>query len=214
MEKLAIIFDCGATNVRVVAINTKGEIKASRSFPNHTHEDPVYKGGRIWDLQEIWEKLCKASIEVVSQIDKNAIVAVTTTSFGVDGSFIDTNGSLLYPVISWQCERTAPIMQQIGKYIPLEELYQLNGINAYSFNTINKLIWFSENKPEIFTQADRFLFMPSLINFLLSGAKCNDISMLGTSMLTDVGSRTLSEKILNKIGCNVHILAESGPLAK
>ena len=214
MEKLAIIFDCGATNVRVVAINTKGEIKASRSFPNQTHEDPAYKGGRIWDLYEIWDKLCRASKEVVSQIDKNAIVAVTTTSFGVDGSFIDSNGSLLYPVISWQCERTAPIMQQISKYIPLEELYQLNGVNAYSFNNINKLIWFRENKPEIFTQADCFLFMPSLINFLLSGEKSNDISMLGTSMLTDIGSRSLSEKILNKIGCSTHIFGRIGSVGE
>ena len=200
MEKLALVFDCGATNVRVVAINNFGEIKAARSFLNQTHPDPNYSGGRIWDLMEIWEKLCFASMEVTSKIDKESIVAVTTTTFGVDGTFLDTKGNLLYPVVSWQCERTVPAMQNIGKYISLEELYAINGINAYSFNTINKLIWFRENKPDVINKADCFLFMPSLINFLLTGEKCNDWSMLGTSMLTDVKTQSLSPDILGRIG--------------
>ena len=53
---IILVFDCGATNVRVIAINPQGNIIASRSFPNQTHEDPDYKGGIIWDLDEIWEK--------------------------------------------------------------------------------------------------------------------------------------------------------------
>jgi L-fuculokinase len=201
MKTLALIFDCGATNVRVIAIDPEGEIIASKSFSNQTREDPNYKGGRIWDLDEIWGKLCTASKEVVSKIDKQAIVAVTTTSFGVDGTFLNKNGNLLYPVISWQCERTSPIMQNIDKYIPLPELYNLTGVNAYSFNTINKLIWFKENMPNISAEAESFLFMPSLINFKLTGQKRNDITMLGTSMLSTLLKRELSEKILNKIDC-------------
>jgi L-fuculokinase len=216
MEKLAIVFDCGATNVRVVAINSRGKIKASRSLPNQTHEDPDFKGGIIWDLDEIWKKLCAAAKEVTSEIDRNSIVAITTTSFGVDGSVIDKSGQLLYPVISWQCGRTEPIMQNIGKYISLTELYKISGINAFSFNTINKLIWFKENMPNVAENADRFLFMPSLINFLLTGQRLNDITMLGTSMLTDLGSRGLSEEILNKIGFSPDLfgnIGEAGDLA-
>ena len=210
MKKLVLIFDCGATNVRVIAINKQGEIVASKSFPNQTREDPDYKGGRIWDLDEIWEKLCAASKEVVSKIDKQAIVAVTTTTFGVDGTFLDKKGKLLYPVISWQCERTEPIMQNIGKYIPLSELYKFNGINAYSFNTINKLIWFKENLPQLLSEADSFLFMPSLINFKLSGKKRNDITMLGTSMLSSLDNRGLSTEILGKIGFPAYLFGSIG----
>jgi L-fuculokinase len=210
MEKLALVFDCGATNVRVVAINNYGEIKVARSFQNQTSPDPHYPGGRIWDLNEIWEKLCFAAEEVTSIIDKKSIVAVTTTTFGVDGTFLDTKGNLLYPVVSWQCERTIPVMQNISKYIPLEELYAINGINAYSFNTINKLIWFKENKPDVIDKTDCFLFMPSLINFLLTGAKCNDWSMLGTSMLTDIKTQALSADILGSIGIHSELFGAIG----
>ena len=210
MEKTALVFDCGATNVRVIAINPQGTIHASRSLPNQTHEDPYYKGGIIWDLDEIWKKLCTAAKEVISEIDINSIIAITTTSFGVDGSFIDKSGQLLYPVISWQCERTAPVMKNIGKYMPLPDLYRISGINAYSFNTINKLIWFRENMTQVADKADHFLFMPSLINFLLTGQKLNDITMLGTSMLTNLCSRGLSEEILNKTGFHPDLFGNIG----
>jgi len=47
-QKIIIVLDCGATNVRSVAVNEKGEILAKKSYPNNTHSDPYYKNGIIW----------------------------------------------------------------------------------------------------------------------------------------------------------------------
>jgi len=63
---IVIVFDCGATNVRTIAINLNGEILASESFPNNTRPDPLFPSYRIWDVKEIWEKMCKSSQKVVS----------------------------------------------------------------------------------------------------------------------------------------------------
>ncbi|HOU31605.1 MAG TPA: FGGY family carbohydrate kinase, partial [Bacteroidales bacterium] len=139
---IAIVFDCGATNVRVAALNEKGDIIASESYQNNTKPDPFYPGWRIWDAEEIWEKMCLACRRVVAGIDKNDIAGVTVTTFGVDGTLFDKDGNMLYPIISWQCERTVPIMQNIGKYIPVEEIYSEAGVLPFNFNTINKLVWF------------------------------------------------------------------------
>jgi L-fuculokinase len=103
---IVIVFDCGATNVRVIAINSKGKILAFESFPNNTKPDPFYPRYRIWDVKEIWDKMCRASQKVVNQIDINQIAGITVTTFGVDATFFDKSGKMLYPVISWQCERT------------------------------------------------------------------------------------------------------------
>ena len=199
MEKYVLIFDCGATNVRVIAMTPDGTIKASQSYPNGTVEDPLHPGGKIWPLEEIWSKLCKASIAVTSQINTSRILGVSTTTFGVDGTFVNPRGKLLYPVISWQCERTVPIMNRIDQYIPREELYRKSGVYPYSFNTINKLIWFKENHPQVFADGARFLFMPSLLVNLLTGQQVNDITMLGTSMTADANTHQASAEILRHI---------------
>jgi L-fuculokinase len=196
---IVIVFDCGATNVRTIAINSKGEILASKSFPNNTQPDPFYPSYRIWDVHEIWDKMCRASKIVISQINKDRIAGVTITTFGVDGTLFDRSGKMLYPVISWQCERTNMIMANIGKYLPVSNLYNECGVLPFSFNTINKLIWFTENKPEIVEKSHRFLFLPSIFSFFLTGEMVNDTTMAGTSMLTNLNTREFSENIINKI---------------
>ena len=199
-QKIIIVLDCGATNVRSVAINEKGEILAQKSFPNNTQPDPYFNGGLIWDVDEIWGKLLKATKEVISKINKNEIVGITVTTFGADGAPTKKSGNLLYPVISWACQRTAAIMQNIEKYISLEKLYQISGVNAFSFNTINKFIWLKENKPEILNQMDYFVFMPSLLIHKLTGEFVTDTTMAGTSMMTDIKTRDFSTEILDAIG--------------
>jgi L-fuculokinase len=199
-KDIIIVFDCGATNVRAVAIDSKGIILASESSKNATHPDPLFPDYRIWDAEEIWGKMCHASAGVIKKVPAARIAAVTTTTFGVDGALFDKSGKMLYPVISWQCERTKPIMDNIGKYIPLEKLYGECGVLPFNFNTINKLIWFAENKPGLVEKSHRFLFMPSIFNYFLSGEMINDTTMAGTSMVTSLETRTFSGNILPKIG--------------
>jgi len=199
-KNIVIVFDCGATNVRVIAIDSSGRIVASASSSNNTKPDPFNQAWRIWDAPDIWKQMCQGSKKILSQIDPGKIAGVTVTTFGVDGTLFDKTGKMLYPVISWQCERTAPVMANIGKYLPLQDLYGESGVLPFTFNTINKLIWFAENKPELIEKSHRFLFMPSIFSFFLTGEMINDTTMAGTSMTTNLKSRKMSEDIMDKIG--------------
>ncbi|WP_289053812.1 L-fuculokinase [Carboxylicivirga marina] len=209
-KDIAIIFDCGATNVRVIAMDVTGQILASYAMPNETDEDPHYPGGRIWELDKLWNKLCVAASSVTSKIDCARIAGASVTTFGVDGTFVDASGKPVYPVISWQCQRTTLVMNAIDKYMPLHELYQTSGVYPYAFNTINKMVWFKENRPDIIQQAQQFLFIPSLLINKLSGALINDASMLGTAMMADISKRELSDKILDSIGLDKELFGHIG----
>lgn len=197
---IVIVFDCGATNVRAVAINRSGEVLGSESYPNNTRPDPFYPSYRIWDIREIWEKMCLASRNTVRHVNREKIIGVTVTTFGVDGTLFDKNGKMLYPVISWQCERTNPVMADISNYIPLSDLYSESGVLPFNFNTINKLIWFMENRPDLISRCYRFLFMPSIFIYNLTGEMLNDATMAGTSMLTSLNTRSFSQNILYRTG--------------
>ncbi len=208
---IVIVFDCGATNVRAIAINSRGEILASESYANNPRPDPFYPAYRIWDISEIWDKMCLASRKVITRINPEEIAGVTITTFGVDGTLFKSDGKMLYPVISWQCDRTKAVMADIGKYIPLADLYRENGVLPFNFNTINKLIWFKENRPDILDKSSRFLFMPSIFSYLLTGEMVNDVTMAGTSMMTDLELRGFSDNIFGRIGIGKELM---GPLAE
>jgi L-fuculokinase len=209
-EYAVIILDCGATNVRAVAINQAGKIKAIKSFRNNTADDPFLAGGRIWDVNEIRRKLYAAIRDVLGQISDLEPVGVAITTFGVDGAPFDKTGKQLFPVISWACRRTIPVMENINKYISLQALYQMSGVYQFGFNTIYKLIWLGENHPGILQQTENWLFMPSILSYHLTGEMYTDVSMAGTSMLTDLKTRDFSDEILEAI----HISKEIFPPVK
>ena len=199
-DKITIVLDCGATNVRAVAVNSNGEIIAIQSHPNSTQPDPLYSGGIIWDIDEIWKKLCLCSQLVAKQVNVKDIIAITVTGFGVNGAPVDKEGKLLYPVISWQCQRTVPLMKQSEAIIPFEKLYETSGVYKFSFNTIYSLLWLKVNQPDILETMEGFLFITSLFILKLTGNFLNDTTMAGTSGLTDIKTRSFSESILAATG--------------
>jgi len=206
MKKAVLILDCGATNVKACLVDTTGNIISSYSLPNETINDPYFKGGLIWDIDDIWKKLVSCSRKVCSEIRGIEIIAITVTSFGVDGAAMKKDGTLCYPVISWQCSRTESIAKNIQKYFDPEWLYQTTGLQSYHFNTIHKLIWLRENRPEVLMNMDYYVFMPSLFLYRLSGEFVTDTTMAGTSMLADTKLRSFSEDILKKIGLKKDII--------
>jgi L-fuculokinase len=199
MQKAILILDCGATNVKACLVDTAGHIISSHALPNETIADPNYAGGLIWDIEDIWSKLAACS-QVVSRQENTEIVAVTVTTFGVDGAAMRKDGTLCYPVISWQCSRTENIEKNINKYFDPEWLYQTTGLQSYHFNTIHKLIWLRESRPDVLDTMDYYVFMPSLILHRLSGEFVTDTTMAGTSMLTDNKGRCFSGDILLPLG--------------
>jgi L-fuculokinase len=200
MLKSVLILDCGATNVKACLVDTKGKILASHSLANETVPDPHYAGGLIWDIDSIWNKLSVCSRMICSENKDTEIAAVTVTTFGVDGAAMKSDGTLCYPVISWQCSRTGEIEKNVSKYFDPEWLYQVSGLQSYHFNTIHKLIWLRENRPDVLEEMDYYVLMPSLILQKLTGLFVTDATMAGTSMLTDLKKRTFSNEILQLLG--------------
>ena len=88
----------------------------------------------------------------------------------------------------------------MAKYMSVEELYRISGVNEFSFNTIYSLVWLKENNPEVLSKMEGFLFMPSIFVNKLTGNLVNDVTMAGTSMLTDLKERHFSNKILTEVG--------------
>ena len=168
---IVIILDCGATNVRAIAVDHKGNIVASHYIKNETLQTGTQ---HVWDFQQIWGKMVQCCHNVTAQINSQNIKAISVTTFGVDGAPFDVTGKQIYPIISWKCSRTVSVMEQVEKEVDRGELYKSNGIGDYSFNTLYKLKWLKENEPEIYKKMDKFVFISSMINHQLTGIFTTD----------------------------------------
>lgn len=195
-----LCLDCGATNVRSILVNEKGELVAKASRPNSTDTGSENAQYHVWNADRILKQLAECTHEILPKVDAAQIKGVTITTFGVDGALVNAQGELLYPVISWKCPRTAEVMKNISKYLPQSKLNEISGVGEFAFNTIYKLIWLKENRPELLEQAHAWLFISNILAHRLTGVMATDRTMAGTSQMTDLATGDWSEEILRTLG--------------
>ncbi len=195
-----LCLDCGATNVRAILVDDKGQLVAKASQPNSTDtgaENPDY---HVWNADRILNQLAECARKILPEVDATQVKGVTITTFGVDGALVDARGELLYPVISWKCPRTAEVMKKVDKYLPQSRLNEVSGVGEFAFNTIYKLIWLKENRPELLEKAHAWLFISNILAHRLTGVMATDRTMAGTSQMTDLTTGDWSEEILSTLG--------------
>ena len=195
-----LCLDCGATNVRSILVTEKGELVAKASRPNSTDTGSENAQYHVWNADRILKQLAECTHEILPKVDAAQIKGVTITTFGVDGALVNAQGELLYPVISWKCPRTAEVMKNISKYLPQSKLNEISGVGEFAFNTIYKLIWLKENRPELLEQAHAWLFISNILAHRLTGVMATDRTMAGTSQMTDLATGDWSEEILGTLG--------------
>lgn len=197
---VALVFDCGSTNLRVAAVSESGEIVAQASEPNGPVPQPGRADWLIWDVDAIWLKLCKLSRRVVEQLEGVRIAAVSVTTWGADGALVERDGSLAYPAISWQCNRTREVVPLLLELVSPEEIFRVTGYQVIHFNTLFKWLWIRRNEPEAFERAHTWLMMPGLIAHRLCGEFHVDPTSASTAMAMDLAKRDWSSEMLSLVG--------------
>jgi L-fuculokinase len=200
MEQLVLVFDCGATTIRAIAVNEKGDIVHREARPNAPVRQRPDREWLIWDIEAIWRKLIDCGRKTVAAVGNDAVGAIVVTAFSDDGAPVDENGNLLYPIISWQCPRTVDIADRVEHYIPSADLFRVTGEQVMSQHTLFRLIWLEQNAPEALARAHRYLMTPGIINFRLTGAMTNDPTTADSMMLLDIRRRDYSADLIGRIG--------------
>ncbi|WP_316860346.1 L-fuculokinase [uncultured Cohaesibacter sp.] len=220
-EDAVLVLDCGSTNVRAIAVSKSGKVIARATEKNATFSEPGHEDWHYWSFEGLCEKLFRCARQVTDTISAKRIRAVTVTTFGGDGTFLSASGDLIYPVISWKCTRTIESQTHMERYIDPHRVTEISGVGHFSFNTLNKFIWFREHHPEILHNARHFLFVSSLFTHRLTGRLSNDATLVGTSQMTDLKTQDFSEEILDAVGIDASLFPETifpgevvGPLLK
>ena len=89
-QEVIPVLDCGATNVRAIAVDRQGKIIARASTPNASDIAPQKT---VSGISGRWKPFCNASPAAVSgsptQLANCRICGIAVTTFGVDGALVD-----------------------------------------------------------------------------------------------------------------------------
>ena len=177
-------------------------------YPDRVPQDLDGDCSLFWDLTRFWSEI-KKSIHLAGK--KAKIEAVGVDTWGVDFALLDNNGKLIGSPYYYRDSRTNGMMDEAFKRLPRKKIYELTGIQFMPLNTLYQLLAMSFRNDPQYAVADKFLMVPDLFNFWLSGKVFSEFTEATTSQLYNPRKRQWSDEIISGMGFPRHIFPEVIP---
>lgn len=192
MEKTFVAaIDLGATSGRVIvgAFSKQSglELNEVYRFPNGFSN---LSGFSYWDIGGLFDHIKAGLLKATQLYPRLASCGVDT--WGVDYAMLDAGNRLVFPVHAYRDVRTEPLLAGILEAGDDRKIYEWTGIPGINYNTILQLSESVKAVPSLKDSVARILNLPDYFNFLLSGEMRNEVSILSTGQLLDIGSMEYS----------------------
>ncbi|GMV90609.1 MAG: hypothetical protein AMXMBFR82_03870 [Candidatus Hydrogenedentota bacterium] len=157
--------DVGTTGTKAVAFDLDGRVLASayREYPLRSPRP----GWQELDADEVWRSVREVLGEVASKTKADPVKAMAMSAQGEAVTPVDKKGACLAPSPVTFDARTADMPAWWLERKSRLELAQHTGMPLHGMYTINKILWFKENQPEVYSKAAKFLRYEDYVQYRL-----------------------------------------------
>jgi xylulokinase len=176
VEKLLLGIDIGTSACKVAAFTVDGRVVAQS-----TQAYPVYYPAADYveqDPREWWKGVCDGIRETLAlgSIDPAQIAGI-----GIDGQSwsaipVDKAGNVLHNTPIWMDTRSFEICDRVTQRVGFDRILDISGNAFQPTYSTPKMLWFKENKPEVYKNTYKFLQSNSYIVFKLTGEMTQELS--------------------------------------
>ena len=191
--------DLGATSGRTIVAKYDGE-RVEMSELTRFETTQIHRDGHVfWDLPHLHE-------EILLALQKVKTEGITLTSIGVDTwgcdvAFFGKDGELIGLPYCYRDPHTDGAMERyFAECMPSQELYERTGIQFMPFNTLFQLDTIRRENKDAFAKADKVLFMPDALVYMLTDESVMEQTVASTSQMLNPQTGDLDTKILASIG--------------
>lgn len=200
-------FDLGAESGRCIVALLKDKKIGLKEVHRFNSCAVRYEGGFHWDVNAVFAEILiglrKAKENFGSDFD-----GIGVDTWGVDYALIGPDGKLTAMPYHYRDDRTDGMMDEAFKILPKETVYSIAGNQPAQYNTLFQLLAEKKYNPGRLNSADKLLLMPDYFNFLLSGKKKAEYSIVSTTNLASPSERKWSEQIIETFGLPRNIFAD------
>lgn len=190
--------DLGATSGRVIL----STISDGKIFLEEIYRfpDPIIEmqGHFYWDLPAIYQSVIKGLSKIAERGIEIKSVGIDT--WGVDFAFFGKDGSLLRLPYCYRDPHTVGAPEKFFEKMPREELYQKTGIQIMNFNSVFQFDTLRRNGCSALEAADKILFIPDALAYLLTGEKVTEYTIASTAQMIDPRTKQWDADVLNILG--------------
>ncbi|MBO4890348.1 MAG: xylulokinase [Lachnospiraceae bacterium] len=175
-KQLLLGIDIGTSACKVAVFDPQGQVLAQSNKPYK-----VYYPEQGWaeqDPDEWWSAICAGIKEILGSSN---IGAEDIAGIGVDGQSwsaipVDKEGKVLDRTPIWMDTRAREICDRTKRLVGEDRIFEVAGNDFLPSYTTPKMLWFKENRPEVFDDTVFFLQSNSYIVYKLTGVMSQDMS--------------------------------------
>lgn len=190
--------DLGATSGRTIVGKFDGkhiELEEITRF-----DTPLIEmGGHFyWDILALYNEIIRG-LRTVAERGIN-IESIGIDTWGVDVALFGADGHLLRCPLSYRDPHTFAGMEEyFKKKMPRREVYARTGIQVMNFNTLYQLYSMQTEGNSALAVADKILFLPDALSYLLTGEAVCEYTIASTSQMIDPTTKDLHPELLGTL---------------
>lgn len=193
MRKVLAI-DMGATSIRgILGYIVDGKL-VTNEIMRFSHDIVLSEGRSRWQWSDLIN-IIKKTIESCSE----DVVSVGVDTWGVDIGFLDANGKLIETPIAYRDDEFQKGYELAVGVISPKDLFLMTGTQLMSINTLFQLVTAKNLHKSSWDKIEKVILMPDLVNYMLSGEKFAEETILSTAQVLDLSKRELNVELLEKL---------------
>lgn len=191
--------DLGATSGRtIIARIEHGKIKQEvlTRFANQL----IQTGGHFyWDIFALYWEIIKGLKEAARRGADIKSIGIDT--WGVDFVCIGKDDAVLRNPLAYRDPHTEGAMEQyFSTKLSREKVYDITGIQFMNFNSLFQLFAMRRDNDSALEAADKILFVPDALSWMLTGKKVCEYTIASTSQMLDPRTKRLDDQLLESVG--------------
>lgn len=196
--KRFLAVDLGATSGRTVLAAFDGQ-KMEMTELTRFKNPMIPMGGHLfWDIAGLYN-------EILMSLRKASSMGIVPDSIGIDTwgcdfAFFGKDGQLLGMPHCYRDSHTEGAQQKFFERMSAEEVYAKTGIQFMDFNSLFQLDTIRRNGGSALEAADKILFIPDALIYMLTGEAICEYTVASTSQMLNPVTGDLDEDILNTLG--------------
>jgi len=194
-----VAFDIGATSGRAIL----GTVEDQRLVLTEIHRFPnameTINNRLSWNTDRLFTEVKAGLSAAAASLNGAPIDSIGIDTWGVDFGLLDADGVLLAPPMAYRDPSTDGIMDEVFLRVPRSEIYTRTGIQFMQFNSLYQLFALRKAQPELLDRARALVFMPDLLNLMLTGEVTNEYTIASTSQLMNASERDWDWTIIDAL---------------
>ncbi|MDO4586638.1 MAG: rhamnulokinase family protein [Planctomycetia bacterium] len=208
MKKSYLAIDMGASSGRHVVGHFDGKHLELEELYRYENGPIEMQNSYFWNLPGLWSHVQKGLTAVGSKYG-SSLCSIGVDTWGVDFAFLGRNNELLGNPYCYRDPRTDGAMEKAFAIFPRDQIFANTGLQFMQFNSLYQLLVMKEQNSPILEMAERFLMIPDLFHWLLSGIPCNEFTNSTTTQCFDPQKNDWAFSMLEKFGIPTSIFKKT-----